>query len=87
MTETELIKDLSAKVKSGQETVAYIIKERWSERGYKKLLGVKGEQVAEYDDGVLCSFPAKELLREAINTLPRMTIAHKESAPKETEDK
>lgn len=74
MTETDFIKELSAKVKAGQETVTYIIKGAWSNRGYKKLLGVKGEQVAEYDDGVLCAFPAKELLQAAINALPRMTL-------------
>ena len=74
MTEKEFIRELSEKVKSGQKTVVYIVKGRWSDRGYKKLLGVKGEQVAEYDDGVLCAFPAQELLRAAISALPKVTL-------------
>jgi hypothetical protein len=74
MNEIDFIKDLSAKVKSGQKTVTYIVKGKWSNRGYKKLLGVKGEQIAEYDDGVLCVFPAQELLQVAIDSLPKIAI-------------
>lgn len=74
MDEIEFIKSLSEKVKSGQNTVTFIVNGKWSNRGYKKLLGVKGEQVIECDDGVLCAFPAKELLQAAINTLPKITI-------------
>lgn len=74
MNEITFIKELSAKVKAGQTTVSYVVKGKWSDRGYKKLLGVKGEQVAEYEDGVLCAFPAQELLQAAINSLPKITI-------------
>jgi len=74
MSEMEFIKSLSDKVKAGQETVSYIVKGKWSDRGYKKLIGVKGEQIAEYDDGILCAFPAKELLQAAINSLPKITM-------------
>lgn len=74
MSEIDFIKELSGKIKAGQETVTYIVKGRWSNRGYKKLLGVKGEQVMEYEDGVLCAFPAKELLEVAIAALPKVTF-------------
>lgn len=74
MNEIDFIKELSAKVKAGQKTVSYVVKGRWSDRGYKKLLGVKGEQVAEYDDGVLCAFPAQELLQAVIDSLLKVTI-------------
>lgn len=74
MNEVDFIKGLAEKVRSGQTTAAYIVKGKWSSRGYKKLLGVKGEQVAEEEDGVLCAFPAKELLQAAINSLPKITI-------------
>ena len=79
MTESEFIKELAAKVKAGQTTVTYVINGKWSDRGYKKLLGVKGEQIAEYHDGVLCAFPAKELLDAVINALSKATF-RKESA-------
>lgn len=74
ITEVDFVKELSEKVKSGQKTVTYIVKGGWSKRGYKKLLGIKGEQIAEFDDGVLCAFPAKELLQAAINSLPKITL-------------
>lgn len=70
----EFIKGLSEKKKAGHTTASYIVKGGWSKRGYKKLLGVKGEQIAEYDDGVLCAFPTNELLRAAIDLLPRATL-------------
>lgn len=74
MTDIEFIKELSAKIKSGQKTVSYIIKGKWSNRGYKKLFGVKGEQVAEYDDGVLCAFDAEKLLQAVVDSLPHVVI-------------
>ena len=74
MNKLDFIRELSAKVKAGQKTVSYVVKGKWSDRGYKKLLGVKGEQVAEYDDGVLCAFPAQELLKAAVDSLPKATL-------------
>ena len=88
MNKLDFIRELSAKVKAGQKTVSYVVKGKWSDRGYKKLLGVKGEQVAEYDDGVLCAFPAQELLKAAVDSLPKATLkvcningAEKEATP------
>lgn len=74
MTELEFIKQLSAAIKAGQSSMSYIVKGKWSDRGYKKLLGVKGEQVAEFEDGILCAFPTQELLNAAINALPKVVI-------------
>ena len=37
MTEVEFIKSLSDKIKSGQTTVTYMVKGKWSNKGYKKL--------------------------------------------------
>ena len=78
MTEAEFIKSLSDKIKSGQTTVTYMVKGKWSNKGYKKLFGIKGEQVAEYENEVLCAFPAKELLQAVIKTLPKVTIKSEE---------
>ncbi len=74
MITVEFIRELSAKIKAGQPTVSYIVKGNWGNRGYKKLLGVKGEQIAEYEDGVLCVFPAKELFDAVISSLPTVTL-------------
>ena len=74
MNEIEFIKQLSETVKSGREEVTLIVKGKFSNRGYKKLYGVKGEQVVEGDNGVMCVFPAKELLQAVINTLPKVII-------------
>jgi hypothetical protein len=61
----ELKVKLQESKRQGSEEVMLLIPGRWSERGYKKLLGVKGEQIQEFEDGVACAFPIKEL-REAI---------------------
>lgn len=77
MNELEFIKNLSEKINAGQTTVTYVVRGRWSNRGYKKILGIKGEQIAEEDDGVLCAFPAKELFDAAVAALPKATIKRK----------
>jgi hypothetical protein len=64
MDKVDLIEKCQMSIdRSGKDAqVVLFVHGKWSERGYKKVLGVKGEQVLEDDDGVLCSFPAAELM-------------------------
>lgn len=70
MTVVEIIRLCKNKIDNGCNTVSFIVPGKWSNRGYKKIGNVKGEQVAEYEDGILCAFNAKDLLFEIVNNLP-----------------
>ena len=48
--------------KPEQAEVLLVQRGHWGKRDYRTLLGVKGEVVADWEDGIRVMYPAQELL-------------------------
>jgi len=75
-----LLRDLEERKTLNPDMTEVFIKVRatWSKRGYQKMLGVKGEQIQELYDGIVCCFDWN-VLYDQVTELKNLVEKEKQS--------